>query len=321
MRVAQLSVAFIGLSLCTLAAADPLPLRNLNPLLAGYELPPALPAKSPEGTSLSAQFAISNISLDQYSAHEAVQLDGEVQRWQLNFATSLSDSLGLRVELPYLQISGGHLDHFIESFHRTFGMPNGNRSEWPTNRLLIQHQRDGVTDFNLTESQRGIGDLTLRMSQRLGHASADEKFNNTLWLSLKLPTGNANKLTGSGSIDAALSFAASQQLSDSFTTTQQVSLSLLGKGDRLRDQQKTTVWSGSVGIDAKVTQHWSAVLQLDGSTKALASEVRALGPALQLTVGPRYESGAWRSELVISEDIAVDTAPDVQFQLDIARKW
>src|SRR5262249_1560394 len=99
------------------------------------------------------------------------------------------------------------------------------------------------------------------------------------------------------------------------------SLSLLGKGDRLRDEQKTTAWSGSLGIDAKVTQHWSAVLQLDGSTKAVASELRSLGPALQLTVGPRYASGAWRSELVISEDIAVDTAPDVQFQLDIARRW
>ena len=307
---------------CTAALAEPVSVRNLNPLLSGYDLPPALPSSPPSNAALSAEFAISNTSLDQRSAHESLQLDGELQRWQLSFSRPLNDTLGIRLEVPYPRLSGGGLDNFIESFHKTFGMPNGNRNVVPTNRLLIQHTRDGVTDVNATDATSGIGDVTLRLGKQLGsHTDADVKFNNTLWLSVKLPTGDADKFTGSGSVDVALSFAASQQLSPSFVTQQQVSLSVLGNGDRLSDEQKHVVWNGSLGIDASVTQHWGAVLQMDGNTRVFTSEIRVLGPALQLSIGPRYQSDHWRGSLIISEDIAVDTAPDVQFQLSLTRKY
>jgi hypothetical protein len=317
----RLWAACISLSCCTAALAEPLSVRNLNPLLSSYELPPALSSTSPGTAVLSAEFAISNTSLDQSSAHESLQLDGELQRWQLSFAQPINESLGIRVEVPYVRLSGGGLDNFIESFHKTFGMPNGNRNVVPTNRLLIQHTRNGVTDVDAVNSSSGIGDVTLRLSKQLGSRDTDTKFNNTLWLSVKLPTGNADKFTGSGSTDVALSFAASQQLSPRFVTQQQLSLSVLGNGDRLTDQQKRVVWSGSLGIDASVTQHWGAVLQLDGNTRVFASEIRVLGPALQLSVGPRYQAEHWRGSLIISEDIAVDTAPDVQFQLALTRKY
>jgi hypothetical protein len=306
--------------------AEPLSIRNLNPLLSGYELPPALPSTSPSNAALSAEFAIGNISLNQHSAHESLQLDGELQRWQITFNKPFGNTFGMQIEVPYLRISGGGLDNFIESFHKTFGMPNGNRDLVPTNRLLIQHDRDGINDVNMTNASSGIGDVTLRLSTQLGKQSgslveADAKSSNTLWLSVKLPTGNSNKFTGSGGMDVALGLAASQQLGSSFVTHQQLSLSVLGNGDRLTDQQKHVAWNGSLGIDGSLTHRWGAVLQLDGNTRVFDSEIRVLGPALQLSVGPRYQSAHWRGSLIISEDIAVDTAPDVQFQLALTRSY
>lgn len=308
------------LSLCCCISAvhaDPLPVRDLNPLLSGYELPPALGIPS-SITELSAEFAVGNISLDQYSLQEALQLDVELQRWQFSFSKSLNDSLALRIELPYLSVSGGQLDNFIESFHDTFGLPNGNRDIWPARRLWIQHVRNGRLDYDLNDARHGPGDLTLRLGKELG---THPRFHNALWLSLKLPTGNAGKLTGSGAMDLALSLASSQQLGTRFTSQQQVSWSLLGDGKRLSSQQETRVWSGSLGVDTVLTSHWNVTLQLDGHTRVFDSDLRALGSALQLSFGPRYRSRIWSGVFLISEDVAVDTAPDVQLQLQVMRRF
>lgn len=300
------------------ARAESLPVRDLNPLLSGYEIPPALPGTKQSDTALDVQWSTSNTSLDQHSTQDSLQLDAELVRWQFNVSKPLNDKLNLRVELPYLVVSGGQLDSFIESFHHTFGLPNGNRSGWPNNRLWVQHRHLTDTDYLLTDATHGFGDLTMRLGWHLDSRPA---FDNNLWLSLKLPTGNAGKLTGSGATDLALSLAMSQQLGTRFTTQQQFSLSLLGQGKRLSSQQETWVWSGSLGIDAAMTRHWSAVLQFDGHSRVFDTDLRVLGNALQLSFGPRYQAGAWRSYLSISEDIAVDTAPDVQFQLSLQHSF
>ncbi len=81
------------------------------------------------------------------------------------------------------------------------------------------------------------------------------------------------------------------------------------------------MWSASLGLDAVLTEHWRVAMQLDGHTRVFDSELRALGSALQFSFGPRYQSGAWSGVLLISEDVAVDTAPDVQFQLQLVCKY
>lgn len=309
-----------ALCLCCWAAivsAEPLPVRDLNPLLSGYELPAAL-GHIPASSKLTADFAVANISLDQRSSRETLQLDAELQRWQISFTKPLSNTLAVRIDIPYVRISGGRMDNFIESFHDTFGLPNGNRDLWPVKRLWLQHARNGQTDYALSHAQNGMGDLKLRLGKQL---NAEPRFTSALWFSLKLPTGNADTLTSSGGTDAALSFVSSQSVGMRFTTEQQISISRLETGRRLTSQQEAWVWSGLVGLDTQLTSRWSAALQLDGHSRVFNSEVRALGSALQLSLGPRYRSAAWNGVLLISEDVAVDTAPDVQLQLQVSRAF
>ncbi|MGE0115139.1 MAG: DUF3187 family protein [Steroidobacteraceae bacterium] len=318
--VARALLAAVLCAISVNAHAASLPVRDLNPLLSGYELPPALPSHHDGDSRLSAGVAVGNISLDQSAAHDTLLLDAELQHWQFDFTRSSGDTLNLRIELPYVRVSGGHLDHFIESFHGTFGLPNGNRDAWPGSRLLILHTYNGNADYRLAHSAQGIGDLALRLGWS-PNALSTSTYNNTLWFTLKLPTGDANRLAGSGAADIALSLSASQQLSSHFVTQQQVSVSLLGQGKRLREQQETVVWSGSVGLDAMLTSHWSAVLQFDGHTKVFATDLRALGNALQFSLGAHYATDMWKASLLVSEDIAVDTAPDVQFQFNLQRRF
>jgi hypothetical protein len=310
------------LSVLTLAAngvfAAELPIRDLNPLLSGYELPPALPSITNDTASLLAQAAIGNITLVQSTVAESVQMDAELQRWQIGYVTPLGNDWNLRVELPYLRISGGQLDHFIESWHHAFGLPNGNRDSVSRNQLRIQYSGIGVQAYQLTKPASGIGDVSLRIGHSVG---SNEVRRSMVWLSIKLPTGNSDTLAGSGVIDFSASFASSHPLTKRIMAYGQLSLSLLGRGDRLTDQQQSTVWIGAVGVDTRITSRWSAAVQLDGHSKVFDSDLPTLGKVMQLSFGVRYQLRDWQSSLALTEDIAVDTAPDVQLQLDITKRF
>ncbi len=67
---------------------------------------------------------------------------------------------------------------------------------------------------------------------------------------------------------------------------------------------------------------WSLRAQLDGQTARVEdSNLRFLGPSLQLTVGATRRLGeAWRIEFGFAEDAAVNTAPDITFFLGIRRQ-
>lgn len=296
------------------AQATALPVRDLNPLLSGYELPPALPARPAETPTLQGQFAISNTSLEQHAGATSLQLDAELQRWQLSFARPLGDKWSLRMDLSYVSVAGGGMDGFIEAWHHSFGLPNGNRAQSARNRLRVRYSTS-ATDYQLPDASHGLGDTTLRLGHVIGVRQT------MLWLSVKLPTGNAGQLTGSGATDLALSLASAQALGDRLTSHEQLSISLLGRGERLPDQQQSQVWSGSLGIDMRLSPHWFAAVQLDGHRRVFSSQVKALGNTVQLSFGPRYQTRTWRTSLLISEDIAVDTAPDVQLQLDVQRRF
>ncbi len=68
----------------------------------------------------------SNYSVND-NAREAIILDGETTRFTLAARHALSPRLEVGVKIPYLIQGGGFLDAFIESYHSTFGFPQGGR--------------------------------------------------------------------------------------------------------------------------------------------------------------------------------------------------
>jgi hypothetical protein len=64
---------------------------------------------------------------------------------------------------------------------------------------------------------------------------------------------------------------------------------------------------------------WSLRAQLDGQSGRVAgSDLRFLGPSLQLTLGAvRRLGNRWRIQMGFAEDAAVNTAPDITFFLGI----
>lgn len=299
---------------------DALPLRDLNPFIAGFEIPAALPSHIDfnHRNAIDVSYTISNISLDQQQGLESAMADAELHRWQFTITHAFNSRWSIQLELPYQSVSGGSLDSFIENFHHDFGLPNGIRNQWPRNRLLVDYSINNQSLYHLENSTSGVADIPLRAGWQF---DAHDTHTTALWFTAKLPTGNANHLTGSGAIDAALTLSASQSINDHWCAYEQASLSLLGKGERLHDQQRESVVSGMAGLSWMFTHSLDVTSQLNWHGPVYGSNIRMLGPATQWSIAPRYHAGHWQAWLAITEDIAVDTAPDVQFQFALSHEF
>lgn len=317
-NIAGLGAGLICCLLPQIALTAPLVTRNLNPLLTVFELPPSLPADLRLPTQFDTELALSNTSQNQRAQNEHAQVDAEVRRWQLTYARTVESGLRLQIELPYQQVSGGSLDSFIENFHDVFSLPNGNRAIWPRNRLLLTYTDGTHPSYYFANDRGGLADITLRAGWQLKNSGTHLA---ALWMSLKLPTGDADKFTGSGAMDVSMALATQQQCTGNLRCYQQVSLSRLGTADHLGFMQKHWVWAGLLGVDWRLTPAWTVLAELHGRSAAYDSNIRLLGKNAQLSFGPRYESGAWQTTFSLTEDIAVDTAPDIHFQLNITRSF
>ena len=300
----------------SLASAASLPVRDQNPLLAGFELPSVLPSQLPEsGTwSFDTSFAWANTALVQVGPREQIIVDAETRELRLAFARSFDSGFTVRMELPFRETSGGSLDDFIDEWHEFFGLPEGARPTLDHDDLRLFYERDSATLINTRSRQSGIGDVSLQVGRRIG----DGPF--TGWVGVKLPTGDADRFTGSGSIDAMAAIAVEHALADRYVVFAQAAGSWLGNGDRLSAQQKRLAWSGVAGLSARAIGNLKLTLQVDAHTAVFDTNEDFLGDSVLLSIGGSYPIGnAWDLSFAVVEDIAVESAPDVTFLFQLKR--
>lgn len=326
------TAALIVAALLTHAAhADPFPTRDQNPLLGGLGLPGPMPAHiersgpptSPQSLVTShwrfgASFNWGNTALVQSKAREALLVDAETQEWRLTFQRPLGERFALRLEAPYRRTSAGSLDSFIDDWHDAFGLPEGARRRLPQDQLAVIYERDDVRVFELESPASGVGDIAASIGYLL---TARESSSLATWVSVELPTGDSQRLTGNDALDASLVLAGEHRFAERWTTYGQAGVSWIGEGDVLPDQQRTIVWSGMAGLAWRVARPIELKLQVDAHSAAFDdSDLDFLNEAVVLTVGGavHFDSG-WRLDLGVSEDIGVETAPDVVFVIGVNR--
>lgn len=303
-----------GLALPAPAISSPLPVRDQNPLLAGFDLPGALPAKPPGNDAwlIDANLQWSSSALMQANPREILVVDAETRELRLAIGYGFTNGYALRLEIPYRHTSAGTLDGFIDEWHDLFGLPDGARATMPRNALQIFYERDGAPLIEERASQAGIGDLSLRLGRQLGASPF------AAWLSVKLPTGDADSFAGSGSIDASAALAFERSFGTRYTAFAQAAGTWLGDGDRLRRQQKNIAWSGMAGINARLFQNVTLAAQIDAHTAIYDSKEAFLGDAVMLTLGGTYRlTENWELSFGVTEDIAVESTSDVAFLFQV----
>jgi hypothetical protein len=176
----------------------------------------------------------------------------------------------------------------------------------------------GRGNIDLTQPRTGLGDV----SGELGfYAIDDARRTISLWGGLQAPTGSAAKLTGDGAWDGAV------WAHGAWRWTQWQLGAELGLAQPFGDEifagaaHRTSVFARFAATRA-LGPEWALRAQLDGqSGRVEDSDIRFLGPSLQLSVGALRRVGRhWCIEFGFAEDAAVNTAPDITFFLGIRRQ-
>ena len=313
--------ASAALLISAAAAAEPFPARDLNPLLAGFGLPSALPARlAGESWTIAADLNWASTSLVQRAGAERLIVDAETREARVTIARSWSSGFAAQLEIPYRYTGGGVLDDAIDSWHDMFSLPEGARALMPKDRIRVAYARGSTVLLDMQSSQAGLADIALDFGRSLYATNAGAA---AAWLSIKVPSGDADRLTGSGATDVSLALAGEHRLGERWSAFGQAAVAWLGDGERLPDQQRSVAWSALAGVGWRAWRGLELKAQLDAHSAVFDdADLDFLGDAVVLTVGGDYRfASGWQLDIAVSEDIAVESASDVVFVFGLRRAW
>jgi len=319
----------VALTTTSVHARDFLPVttKNMNPFMIGYgAIVPDAPNLVPKGewmTSLKLELANNSIT-DKDSAEEII-IDGESYIADINLRYGYRSMVELSMDIPLVYHSEGFLDQAIKSWHDLWGMSNYRRDVFPNNHLNYKYIRNGNTLIDIDTGTGGIGDVVLGIKFKndpslSGTTSIAYRFD------VKLPTGDAGRLTGSGATDAAFSIhAANSSLLRNISTVLYggAGLVALGKGDILPEQQKDFNAGGYFGASWFTTPRLSLIGQLNYQSAYYASELSQLGSdSINLYLSAAYFA---RDDLYyeagFGENLFTDPTPDFLMYFSITTRY
>ncbi len=256
---------------------------------------------------------ISNTINEQSKNNENLFVDIETLNVNFLYDYGFKENWMLRVQLPYVSNSGGFLDSAIDDYHQALGLPEDVRPFFAQDQININVTKNNTTTFSLNSPQSSLGDVSFQVAWQ-----APQSTQNALsyWLSLKLPTGDASKLTGSGGTDVAAWAAGNYLLTGTRWLYGQFGLLFMSDGDVLKNTQKNWALFGNAGIKF---QPWDALAlkaQLDFHSAFYDSDIEFLGDVIQLTFGGSYAiNKKHKIDFAIAEDIKNGASPDVNFNI------
>ena len=299
-------------------AYEPLYVKNLSPVTGLLGLPSQRYAgtESPGELGVALHGSVANNYVLDSNSREYLNFDGETLRFALDLRYGLAQDWDLQLEIPWLEQSGGHLDRMIDDWHDLWGMSDGGRSRVPRNLLDYQYSSSFARGFQLEDDSSGLGDITLALNYAF-FRDADSVV--ALALGYKFGVGDEDKFLGSGADDQfiALRFSGSHLSGAPLRWHGQIGYLRAGDSDLLDGIQEQNLWFAGLSLDWMVARNWSLLAQVDSNAAPTDSGLTALGDtAVTLSGGARWRfAPRWSVDASIVEDIGVETASDVTFQL------
>lgn len=288
------------------SSEGPLQVKNQYPIFLHADQPYL--EKSSMEDSFSVSLSHSSTYTVQNSSRWTVNLDMEITELNFRYKRIIKDFLELAVDIPVLVFGAGFMDGFLESYHSAFGFSDYGRSERPLNDFLYEVRRDGTLVIG-GRSGTGIGDIRLALKKPF---IALDGFSVSVRGDIELPSGDAKKGYGNGSVDAGFSVLLDKRILDSVMTYWNVGAVFPGdvKGHQRLDLENFIY--GGVAIEADLGRSFNLIAQLQGQS-AIYPETDLLAvdrEAYLLTLGARYNTMKSSFDLSLSEDINTSGAPD-----------
>ncbi|MEM7082183.1 MAG: DUF3187 family protein [Pseudomonadota bacterium] len=305
----------------------PLTLNNRTPFTQIFMAPiaPDL-ALSPTSRQLSTQFDLTSHSLIQSNDIEQLEIDGETYRLAIQASARIRPRLIVHAEAPFFLHGAGFIDRFIDDWHALTQLPEGERPRQPQDALLFGY-RNNDEFFLVDRQQQGIGDLQFAAAYQLQgmRSSSPEGISPTTWLqiAIKLPTGRYRALTGSEAVDIGVSIHHTRHVpTENRSWSFNADVFFLHVGDTPQLSARRFQWQTNLRAALNLTDTLAPEAQLRYRSAAYNSNIPALGDAsLSLDAGVYLTrpNGVWR--FGISEDLNVDSAPDITFYAHFSRRY
>lgn len=313
----------VALALLVSARAGPLYLPNEHPITRLFGIPPAESGLVACRTSFLASLNIANNSTDDLTDSEVLMLDGETTVARLAVRRGMAEKWELGVDIPYARHAGGALDGFIESYHDTFGFPPGNREEIPSDHLRYAYVRDLNSLLYVAGAVDGPGDIRVSLGRQL-YTAADRSRAVAARAAVEWPTGDRDRLLGSGSTDLSLSISGTDTaLLHPLRLDASLGLLVVTGGGLLEEWRESAAGFGSVTAGWPAGKSLTFKLQLDAHSPLFHGlEAGTLNDwACQAALGGTLLlPGTWALDLAVAEDAVVTTAPDVVFHIALRKE-
>jgi len=294
--------------------ADAFPLRNHNPFLQVFGLPKFQTAElvRPDRFDLAISYDISNDADVAERTEGDLVIDGEMQTLSLSLRRRAFERMEFGIDVPYVSHSGGSLDSVIKGWHNLVGLSNSMRED-PNDQIQHSFALDGTTYYELLAPESGLGDVQL--------SAAYAMQNVTFRAGIKLPTGDPDKLTGSGAADFSFGIYAGSTTTffdRAFDYSGFLGVLVLGDGDVLPEFQESAVPYGGVALRWHATDRLSLATQLSLQGSYFDIDIYEIGGnTIQFAIGGDYRFKRTLLRLAIVEDIAAGATPDFALHLSI----
>ncbi|MFH1848173.1 MAG: DUF3187 family protein, partial [Candidatus Omnitrophota bacterium] len=210
-----ITACFIFTSYCfayeRVNARGPMAIRNQSPLYLFYYFFPQDRADVVKQGKLDTAFdyTVSNVVVDKVTTpteEYIVRMDMEVERYNLGLKYGVLDRLEVGLEVPYISLSGGYLDSFVEEFEDLIGAtPVGARSRASKDQFNYNIQHNNRNLINTREEASGLGDIALCAKYMLvDEGDMGHMPRTSIRGAVKFPTADEDKYLGNGGVDYGL---------------------------------------------------------------------------------------------------------------------
>ncbi len=205
---------------------------------------------------------------------------------------------------------GGFFDSAIDKWHVLLGLPRASRPFVENNQYKINYQNQNILFIDLNESTTALGDIQIAIARSL---LKDSQRSLSLWSSLKLPTGDTDKLSGNGATDFSTWLALNQQLNQHWLINVNTGIVILGKDTFQGIPLTDHAFYGHIMLGWKTSNNINLKIQLQGHTSYYhQSQLKILGGSYFLTLGGSIKMNPCNQlNLAMSQDINVGASPDV----------
>lgn len=310
--------------------SGPIAIRNQMPLYLFYlqMAPDKAEVIEQNKASINADYTVSNVTVSGFTPATSlydIQIDMEVSRITLDFRYGLYDNLEVGLEVPYISLSKGYLDNFVEGFEDAIGAKTPRSRErqgsYNFNYSLIYNSQSLI---NKKHSIGGLGDIALNAKyQLLKEGQGGFLPNLSLRGALKFPTAEKDDLLGSGEFDYGLGLLIDKVFFER--------LYIYGGCNVVRIQKPSffsmldidqEIFSGVLAAEYFFTKKVSLVAQVTGnSTPYPSSGTNAMdNSAYEFGFGFNYRCKE-KEDVVLSfaviENIESASSPDASFNLGL----